>query len=89
MDNLKKGTLANFRESIQEIADGTPQAANLVDGEVTPESRAKAKEMLERLTDIETSWNRHKDTQLGERKFFVGENKKIIKRGFENVNKKI
>jgi len=88
MDNLKKGTLANFRESIQEIADGTPQAANLVDGEVTPESRAKAKEMLERLTDIETSWNRHKDTQLGERKFFVGENKKIIKRGFENVNKK-
>jgi hypothetical protein len=89
MDNLKKGTLGAFRESLKEIEQGTDQAKTMVDGDITPEIQAKAKKMQERLTSIETEWNRHRDPQLGERKFFVGENKRNIGRAIENNNKKL
>jgi len=78
MDNLSKGTLSNFRSTIEEIANGTKQGSNLIDTEITPEIKVKAQSLATKLIEIENEWNRHNDPQLGKRKFFVNENIKTL-----------
>lgn len=89
MDNLKKGTLANFRQTIEEIANGTEQAQQMLGEPITDDIRTKARKMADKLNEIETEWNRHSDPILGERKFYVAENKKMLNKSSKAANDKL